>query len=88
LSIPIPKAVVVGLVDDQQRGPCLPQLLPYLILGQLLGRQEDELALAVPQRIHQLLALALRDRRVELRRLAGDRLLHRLDLVPLQGDQR
>jgi hypothetical protein len=49
----------VRLVDDEQRGPGLPQLLQHLLLGQLLGGEEDELALAPPQGLHQLPALAL-----------------------------
>jgi hypothetical protein len=83
-----PLAHAVGLVDHQQGRLRLPQLLQNLLFGQLLRGQQDELALALAQRLHQLLALALGDRRVQLRRLARRRLLHRLDLVALQGDQR
>ena len=82
-----PLADAVRLVDDQQRGLRLAELLQHLLFGELLGRQQDELALAPAQRLHQLFPLSLRDGRVQFGGLAGAALLHRLDLVPLQRDQ-
>ena len=53
-------------------------------LAQLLGREQDVLELAVAGLLEDLLALALRQRRVQQRGLAAPA----LDLVALQRDQR
>ena len=73
------------LVHHEQGDACLRQLRPRVRARELLGREEQELHVALFDLGDGELALGLRQRRVELDRAL---LARGLDLVALERDQR
>ena len=78
----------VRLVDHQQRRMCHRQLGQHVLVGELLGGQEQELERILGELGERPLALGRGQARVDLRRAARGALPEVLDLVALEGDQR
>jgi hypothetical protein len=83
-----PLGDAVGLVDDQQRRSRHGELGQHLLVGELLGSQEQELERVLGQLGERAFALGGGQGRVELRGAARRRRVEILDLVALEGDQR
>jgi hypothetical protein len=77
----------VGLVDDEQRGPALAEPGQRPVVGELLGREEEELDVAGLEGLDRRLPLAGGDRGVQ--RGGGQAELGQgLELVLLERDER
>ena len=83
-----PIADAVRFVDDKERRLGIPNLLQDRLVGELLGRKEEELEFSARQAFQRIVPLGLAERRVQDGGASEARLVDRFELVTLECDER